>query len=55
MSSIEQLRGEVLHLPAADLLRLVERLLTSPEEDDGIMADWVENTDRRADASDRIN
>lgn len=50
MSSIEQLEAEVLNLPAADRSRLAERLLKSLEEDDEIMAAWVEEAERRADA-----
>ena len=42
MSSIEQLEAEILNLPAADRSRIAERLLTSLEEDDEIMAAWVE-------------
>ncbi len=53
MSSIEQLEAEVLNLPAADRSRLAERLLTSLEEDDEIMAAWVEEAERRADAFER--
>lgn len=50
MSSIEQLEAEVLNLPAADRSRLAERLLKSLEEDDEIMAAWVEEAERRVDA-----
>lgn len=53
MSSIEQLEAEVLNLPAADRSRLAERLLTSLEEDDEIMAAWVDEAERRADAFER--
>jgi len=53
MSSIEQLEAEVLNLPAADRSRLAERLLTSLEEDDEIMAAWGAEAERRADAFER--
>lgn len=53
MSRIEQLEAEVLNLPAADRSRLAERLLTSLEEDDEIMAAWTDEAERRADAFER--
>ena len=53
MSSIEQREAAILNLPAADRSRIAERLLTSLEEDDEIMAAWVEEAERRADAFER--
>jgi hypothetical protein len=50
---LEEIEALALQLPAADRSHLTERLLASLSEDDEILAAWVEEAERRADAYDR--
>lgn len=50
---LEEIEALALQLPASDRSHLAERLLDSLSEDDEIMAAWVEEAERRADAHDR--
>ncbi|MBP5998313.1 MAG: addiction module protein [Azonexus sp.] len=52
-SPLEDIEAAALQLAPADRAHLAERLLVSLEEDDKIMAAWVEEAERRADAFDR--
>ena len=52
-SPLEDIEAAALQLTQADRARLAERLLTSLDEDDEILAAWVEEAERRADAFDR--
>ena len=52
-SSLEDIEAAALQLAPADRAHLAERLLVSLDEDDEIMAAWVEEAERRADAFDR--
>ncbi len=52
-SPLEDIEAAALKLPPADRAHLAERLLISLDEDDEIMAAWVEEAERRADAFDR--
>jgi hypothetical protein len=51
--SLEEIEAAALQLASADRVHLAERLLESLEEDDEILAAWIEEAERRADASDR--
>lgn len=50
---LEEIEAMALQLPASDRSHLAERLLDSLSEDDEIMAAWLEEAERRADAHDR--
>ena len=52
-SPLEDIEAAALQLAPADRAHLAERLLISLDEDDEIMAAWVEEAERRADAFDR--
>ncbi len=52
-SPLEDIEAAALQLAPADRAHLAERLLVSLDEDDEIMAAWVEEAERRADAFDR--
>ena len=50
---LEDIEAMALQLPASDRSHLAERLLESLTEDDEILAAWVEEAERRADAFER--
>src|SRR5574337_460745 len=52
-SLLEEIEAAALQLAPTERARLAERLLASLEEDDEILAAWVEEAERRADAFDR--
>jgi hypothetical protein len=52
-SPLEDIEAAALQLAASDRAHLAERLLASLEEDDQVLAAWVEEAERRADAFDR--
>ncbi|ROZ79556.1 addiction module protein [Ramlibacter sp. WS9] len=49
-SSIEELESAALQLPQPQRAQLAERLLASLDEDDEVLAAWVEQAELRADA-----
>lgn len=52
-STLEALEAAALQLSTAERSKLAERLLVSLEEDDEILAAWVEEAEQRGDAFDR--
>lgn len=52
-SPFEDIEAAALQLPTSDRAKLAERLLITLEEDDEILASWVAEAERRADAFDR--
>lgn len=52
-SPLEDIEAAALQLTPAERARLAERLLLSLDEDDEILASWVEEAERRGDAYDR--
>lgn len=52
-STLEALEAAALQLSTAERSQLAERLLVSLEEDDEILAAWVEVAEQRGDAFDR--
>lgn len=52
-SLLEDIEAAALQLATSDRAKLAERLLISLEEDDEILATWVAEAERRADAFDR--
>lgn len=52
-SPLEDIEAAALQLATSDRAKLAERLLISLEEDDEILASWVAEAERRADAFDR--
>ena len=52
-SPLEDIAAAALQLATSDRAKLAERLLVSLEEDDEILASWVEEAERRGDAFDR--
>lgn len=52
-SSLEDIEAAALQLAPSDRAHLAERLLVSLDEDDEILAAWVEEAERRADAYER--
>lgn len=52
-SPLEDIEAAALQLASSDRAKLAERLLISLEEDDEILASWVEEAERRGDAFDR--
>ncbi|HOI66868.1 MAG TPA: addiction module protein [Thiomonas arsenitoxydans] len=52
-SPLEDIEAAALQLPTSDRARLAERLLISLDEDDEILASWVEEAERRGDAYER--
>ncbi|MBN8462631.1 MAG: addiction module protein [Dechloromonas sp.] len=52
-SPLEDIEAAALQLATSDRAKLAERLLVSLEEDDEILASWVEEAERRGDAFDR--
>lgn len=52
-SPLEDIEAAALQLATGDRAKLAERLLISLEEDDEILASWVAEAERRADAFDR--
>lgn len=53
ISALEDIEAAALQLAAADRAHLAERLLESLDEDDQILAAWIDEAERRADAFDR--
>lgn len=49
-SSLETLEAAALQLPRAERAHLAERLLVSLENEDEVLAAWVEEAERRLDA-----
>lgn len=52
-SPLEDIEAAALQLATSDRAKLAERLLISLDEDDEILATWVAEAERRADAFDR--
>lgn len=52
-SPLEDIEAAALQLAASDRAKLAERLLISLDEDDEILASWIAEAERRADAFDR--
>lgn len=52
-SPLEDIEAAALQLAPTERAHLAERLLASLDEDDEILAAWVEEAERRADALDR--
>jgi hypothetical protein len=52
-SSLEDIKAAALQLAPSERAHLAERLLVSLDEDDEILAAWVDEAARRADAFDR--
>ena len=52
-SPLEDIEAAALQLSPAERAHLTERLLLSLDEDDEILAAWVEEAERRADAFER--
>ena len=50
---LEEIEAMALQLPASDCSHLAESLLASLSEEDEILAAWIEEAERRADAYDR--
>ncbi len=49
-SPLEDIEAAALQLASSDRARLAERLLLSLDEDDEILAAWVNEAERRSDA-----
>ena len=47
---LEEIEAMALQLPASDRSHLAESLLASLSEEDEILAAWIEEAERRADA-----
>lgn len=52
-SPLEDIEAAALQLAPTDRAHLAERLLASLDDNDEILAAWVEEAERRADAFDR--
>ena len=52
-SPLEDIEAAALQLATSDRAKLAERLLISLEEDDEILAAWVEEAEHRGDAYER--
>lgn len=52
-SPLEDIEAAALQLAPAERAKLAERLLISLDEDDEILASWVEEAERRGDAYER--
>lgn len=52
-SPLEDIEAAALQLASSDRAKLAERLLISLEEDDEILASWVEEAERRGEAYER--
>lgn len=52
-SPLENIEAAALQLATSDRAKLAERLLVSLEEDDEILASWVEEAERRGEAYER--
>lgn len=52
-SPLEDIEAAALQLTPAERIRLAECLLLSLDEDDEILASWVEEAERRGEAYDR--
>jgi putative addiction module component (TIGR02574 family) len=52
-SPLEDIEAAALQLAPSERAHLAERLLVSLDEDDEILAAWVDEAERRADAFDR--
>lgn len=52
-SPLEDIEAAALQLASSDRAKLAERLLISLDEDDEILATWIAEAERRADAFDR--
>lgn len=50
---LEDIEAAALQLASSDRAKLAERLLISLDEDDEILATWIAEAERRADAFDR--
>lgn len=52
-TSLEVIEAAAMQLPQADRVHLAERLLISLDDENGMLAEWVAQAERRADAYDR--
>lgn len=52
-SALEDIEAVALQLAPSERAHLAERLLVSLDEDDEILASWIEEAERRGDAYDR--
>jgi hypothetical protein len=52
-STLEDIEAAALQLAPAERAKLAERLLVSLDEDDEILASWVEEAERRGEAYER--
>ena len=52
-SPLEDIEAAALQLASGERAKLAERLLVSLEEDDEILASWVEEAERRGEAHER--
>ena len=52
-SPLEDVEAAALQLVSSDRAKLAERLLISLEEDDEILAAWIEEAERRGEAHER--
>ena len=52
-SPLEDIEAAALQLAPTERAKLAERLLVSLEEDDEILAAWIEEAERRGDAYER--
>ena len=52
-SLLEDIEAAALQLASGERAKLAERLLVSLEEDDEILASWVEEAERRGEAHER--
>lgn len=52
-ADLEAIEATVMQLPRTDRVHLAERLLASLDEDDDILAAWIEESERRLNALER--
>lgn len=49
-TSLEELESAIMQLAPPERVRLLERLLASVDQDDEVLASWIVEAERRADA-----
>ena len=54
-TELDAIEATILQLPQTDRAHLAERLLASLDEDDEILASWIAEAEKRADALSRGN
>ena len=54
-AELDAIEATILQLPQTDRTHLAERLLASLDEDDEILASWIAEAEKRADALSRGN